>query len=108
MYKKICITFIITCIFPYYVFANTWPMSESLGSWWLEFDSGSIMAKNVSVEKHILLFKTSKKNLYQSWTKYVGYDFLKKKLWISQEYIDENTIPDNYLEFEWTWNIFIK
>lgn len=107
--KKIWLIVLWVFILPSYLLANTWPMSESLGSGWMEFDSGSIMAKNVSVEKHILLFRTSKKDVFKENADYTGYDFLKNKLGFTQDYVERNTIPDDYLDFQWSGStIFIR
>lgn len=73
-------------------FGNMWPASSSFG-WggiWIS-QTPSSLQENISIEKHILLFQASKKNLYQKTAPYVWYNFLEKLTWVSADIIQKDS-----------------
>lgn len=77
--KKLLIFFIAFFLFLNLTFANTWPLSREK-QWTIFFDSDSLLSKNVSVEKEILLFKTNSKDLINENPKYIWLDYIKNIL----------------------------
>jgi len=100
--------FILLLFVPYYSFANMCPCSEWIGSWWFTLLPNSKLKKYVSVEKEILLFKTSNKNIYKNNSQYLWYDYIINKENITSEFIEKNTITsDNFWDIKTDKNIAI-
>lgn len=96
--KKILFTFIFSILIQP-AFANMWPILNSNWAWWLYFSSGNLLSENVSVEKEVLVFKTSDKNIFKKDAKYLWYEYLMKKLKVSKNFIEKNlTTIDNWDE----------
>lgn len=90
MKKSLFIIPILTFSFIWSVFANMWPSSIQR-QWTISFNSDSELAKNVSVEKEIIILKVNKNDIYKKDAKYIWYDFLNSK-WITNNYIKNHLI----------------
>ena len=90
-YISLLLFSISTFFFTQNTLANMWPASASIWAGGIEFQTGSILQENISVEKHFLLFQTSGENIYDEKAPYSWYDFLEKITNIPAKTIEKNS-----------------